>query len=59
LTLERKPALLTNATFAALAPFFVTFEVLNFFGYMKSKMVLIQVEIDREIKEFKRSGKTE
>jgi len=51
--------LLTNATFAALAPFFVTFEVLNFFGYMKSKMVLIQVEIDREIKEFKRSGKTE
>lgn len=38
---QRAPALLTNLLFAGLAPFFVTFEILNFFGYMAEDMKTI------------------
>jgi uncharacterized membrane protein YGL010W len=37
--IERAPALASNALFLFIAPFFVTFEIINFlFGYKKNEI---------------------
>lgn len=48
---ERSPALLSNLAFALLAPFFITFETMNYlFGYQEGdRMRRLQYFIDQDI----------
>jgi hypothetical protein len=52
--------LVTNLGFTLLAPFFATFEVINFlFGYYEGpEMDRIRKDIAEEIREFRSKGKT-
>mmetsp|Transcript_29089 Transcript_29089/g.61446 ORF Transcript_29089/g.61446 Transcript_29089/m.61446 type:complete len:205 (+) Transcript_29089:1-615(+) len=51
---KRAPALLSNVFYSLLAPFFVTFEVMNgLFGYKKDEMRVIKIRIEKDIAEFK------
>ena len=53
---KRAPALLTNAFFAFIAPFFVTLEVINsLVGYAKADIEKIQVLVDEDIAKYRNS----
>merc|ERR1712147_8674 len=50
---KRAPALLDNMLFALLAPFFITFEVMNnIFGYYEAKMPTIRARINKDIQQY-------
>ena len=57
---KRAPAILDNLGFALLAPFFITFEVMNtVFGFKEGKrMQQLRELIEQDIKEFHEQGKT-
>ncbi len=52
---KRAPALTSNIILTLSAPFFVTAEILQFFGWRKEDFKLIRVEIDSRVKAFKES----
>ena len=54
---QRAPAIITNLTFAFLAPFFITFEVMNsVFGFREGeKMVKLRQLIEQDISEYRMS----
>ena len=50
---KRAPALVSNLFYTLLAPFFVTFEVLNLFGYKEgAEMDKLYAKIDEDIRNF-------
>ena len=50
---KRAPALMDNILLTFNAPFFVTAELLNLFGWKKEEFVSINNEIERRIEVFK------
>ena len=46
---KRAPALVSNFFFGTIAPFFVIFEVMVFFGYKRELMERIQKMVDEDI----------
>ena len=53
----RKPALTDNFYLTLVAPFFVTAEVLFFFGWKKDMLVEIDADIKKRINDFKKAKK--
>ena len=56
---KRAPALITNLAYTLLAPFFVTFEIMNFFGYKSGdEMDKVMQKIEEDIHNFQQGKKT-